>query len=84
MWEVFFFKNNAENDVGRLIPGLFLFFKKALYKVKANDQHLIYFGRPRLGHEIKNKFYNISIWQGSEHSSKISLDLLFTYLSSVI
>ena len=34
-----FFNNHAENEAGRLIPGLFLFFKKALYKVKAGGQH---------------------------------------------
>ena len=30
-----FFKNHAENESGRLNPNLFLFFLKALYKVKA-------------------------------------------------
>ena len=32
-----FFKNNAENEVGRLVSDLFLFFDKALYNVKASD-----------------------------------------------
>ena len=27
----FFFKNHAENNAGRLVPDLFLFFRKALY-----------------------------------------------------
>ena len=36
---IFFFKNNAENEVGRLVPDLFLFFKQTLYKLKANDKH---------------------------------------------
>ena len=27
----FFFKNHAENEQGKLVPDLFLFFKKALY-----------------------------------------------------
>ena len=31
---MFFLKNYAENQVGRIVPGLFLFFKKALHKVK--------------------------------------------------
>ena len=31
--EIFFLKNHAEKDTGRLVPGLFL--KKALYEVKA-------------------------------------------------
>ena len=28
--KTFFFKNHAENEAGKLIPDLFLFFKKAL------------------------------------------------------
>ena len=28
-------------EVGRLVPELFLFFKKALYKVKASGQHIL-------------------------------------------
>ena len=28
--EIFFFKNDAENKLGELVPDLFLFFKKAL------------------------------------------------------
>ena len=35
----YFFKNHAKNEVGRLVSGLFLFFKKALYKAKATDWH---------------------------------------------
>ena len=38
--EIFFFKNNAENEAGTLVPGLFLFFKKSLYEVKANGLQL--------------------------------------------
>ena len=38
--EVFFFKNNAESEPGKLVQGLFLFFKKALYEVKASGIHL--------------------------------------------
>ena len=33
--QIFFFKNHAENEAGRLVPGLFLFFKKALFEVNA-------------------------------------------------
>ena len=36
----FFFKNYAENEAGQLVPDLFLFFKKALYEVKANGLQL--------------------------------------------
>ena len=35
MWQIFLFKNHAEYEAGRLIPDLFLIFKKALYEVKA-------------------------------------------------
>ena len=34
--KITFSKNQAENKVGRLIPDFFLFFKKALYDVKAS------------------------------------------------
>ena len=40
MWEIFFSKNHAENETGGLVPDLLLFFKKALYKVKASGPHL--------------------------------------------
>ena len=33
---IFFFKSYAENEEGTLVPDHFLFFKKALYKVKAS------------------------------------------------
>ena len=33
-------KYHAENEVERLATDPFLFFKKALYKLKASDQHL--------------------------------------------
>ena len=36
-----FFENHAENEIGELVPYL-LFFNKALYKVKASDQHLTF------------------------------------------
>ena len=29
-------KNHAENEIRKLVPDLFLFFKKALYNVKAS------------------------------------------------
>ena len=34
------FKNYAENETGRLVPDLFLFFKKAKYEVKASGLQL--------------------------------------------
>ena len=33
---IFFFKNYAESKLGRLVPDLFLFFKKTQYEVKAS------------------------------------------------
>ena len=38
--EIFFLKNHAENEVGRLGADLFLFFKKVLYQVKASGLQL--------------------------------------------
>ena len=38
--DIFFFKNHVENETGRLVPDLFLFFKKALNEVKANGLEL--------------------------------------------
>ena len=40
--KIFFFTNHAESELGRLVRDLFLFFKKAFYEVKANDQHFIF------------------------------------------
>ena len=37
---MFFFKNRAENEAGRLVPDLFLFPKKALYQVMASGVQL--------------------------------------------
>ena len=34
------FKHPGESEAERLVPGLFLFFEKALYKTKASGQHL--------------------------------------------
>ena len=50
--EIFFFKNNADNEAGRLVPDLFLFFKKALYEVKASGLQLSF-----------NHFRKSSTWQ---------------------
>ena len=33
--EIFCLKNHAENEAGKLVPDLFLFFEKVLYEVKA-------------------------------------------------
>ena len=49
--DIFFIKNHTENEARRLVPDLFLFFKKALYEVKASSLELIfnYFGSLQLG-----------------------------------
>ena len=67
---MFFFKNHAENEAGRLVPDLFLFFKKDLYEVKASGLQLRFKGalsglRQHLATKspikmIKNTFYFIS------------------------
>ena len=33
-------ESHADNEAGRLVPDLFLFFRKALYEVKANGLQL--------------------------------------------
>ena len=47
-----FLQNHGENEAGRLIPDLFLFFKK-LYEVKAMAGSLVsvYFDGPKFGIE---------------------------------
>ena len=44
-------KIHAESGVGRLVPNLFLFFRKALYDVKASGQQLSF-----------NIFRELSTW----------------------
>ena len=38
--EIFFFKNYAENEIGKLVPDHFLFFEMAFYQVKASGLQL--------------------------------------------
>ena len=49
------FKNFTENEAGRLVPMLFLFFKKGLWRVKAMVCILVsrYFDRPQLDMQWK-------------------------------
>ena len=53
--EVFFFKKYAKNEAGRLISDPFLFFKKALYEIKASGL--------KLG-------FNIFRWPSTYHTTK--------------
>ena len=38
--EMSFFQKSCKKEAGRLVPDLFLFFKQALYEVKASGLHL--------------------------------------------
>ena len=45
MWEIFFFKIHTEYEAGKLVPELFLLFKKDIYNgyirvLKTSVQHL--------------------------------------------
>ena len=50
-----FLKNHAENKAWRIVSDLFLFFKTALYEVKANELQLSFniFREPLTWHIIK-------------------------------
>ena len=39
---IFLPKNHVQNEAGRLVPDLILFFKKALYEVIANGLQIIF------------------------------------------
>ena len=66
---MYFFKNHAENKGGRLVPDLFLFFEKSLYKVKASGQHLS---------------FNISWWTLTLKYNKNKLRITFETIDSKI
>ena len=38
---MFFFKNHAENEAGKIVSDLFLIYKKALYEVKVINRTLV-------------------------------------------
>ena len=38
--QIFFYKNHAENEAGRIVSDLFLLFKKAFCEVKASGLQL--------------------------------------------
>ena len=54
---IFFFKNHKECEAEKLVPDLFLFFKKALHEVKASGLQLSFniFRLPFTWHTIKTK-----------------------------
>ena len=51
-------RNHAENETGRLVPDLFLFFKKALHKVQTSGLELGFtlFREPQIKDTIKTNF----------------------------
>ena len=66
---MFVFKNHAENEAGKLVPDGFLFFRKALYQVKASGLQIDFtvFRLPSNQHTIETnclKLYSIDpeIW----------------------
>ena len=61
---IFFLKNHAENEVGRLVLDIFLFFKKALYEVKASSLQLSVniFWCPSTWHAIKTNYKTLDYW----------------------
>ena len=58
--EIFFFKNHAEDEAGRPVPDLFLFFKKALYEIKASCLQFRISIAPNW-HIIKKNFIKLQI-----------------------
>ena len=52
---IFFFKNHAENEAGRLVSDLFKFFKETLCQVKAGGLQVSFniFRQPATSHKIK-------------------------------
>ena len=67
--KIFFFKNHAENEARRLVPDLLLFFKKALYEVKANGLQLsfnVFWIKSILIHEYQHNSTRVNT---SQHES---------------
>ena len=58
---MFSFKNHAENEAGRLVPHLFLFFKKALYDIKGSGLQLSFniFRYHSTWHTIKTNYMKL-------------------------
>ena len=58
---IYFFKNHAENEAGRLVPDLFLVFRKALCEVKARVLQLSFniFLQPSTWHIIKRNYIEL-------------------------
>ena len=55
------FKNHAENEAGRLVPDVFLFFKEALDEVKASGLQLSFsqFRKSATWQTIKTKYLKL-------------------------
>ena len=65
--EIFVFKSHVENEAGRLVPDFFLFFKKALFEVKASGLQLSFniFRQPSTWHTISRDMLNFLILEKS-------------------
>ena len=76
---MFFFKKLPENELGKLFSDLFLFYKKALYKVKARCQHLSFniFWQTSIWTYNKDKLYNILVCQSRD---MLNFDFLWKVL----
>ena len=63
MWEIFFFKNHAENKGGEIVPDL-LFLKKLCMREKQVVFTLVlkYCDSPPLGHTIKKLYETRDCW----------------------
>ena len=61
---MFFFKNQAENEEGRLAPDLILFIKKASFELKASSMQLSFkiFQKPSIWHASKTNYKASQYW----------------------
>ena len=59
--EIFFSKNHAKNEAGRLVPGLSLFLNKALHELKASGPQLSFniFRQSSTLHTIKTNYIKL-------------------------
>ena len=73
---MFFFQNYAENEAVRLVPDRFLFFKKALYEIKAIGVQLDFtiFRYPSNQHTIETNCLKLYIIDPDICSILIFLD----------
>ena len=76
-WEVFSFKNHAQNETGKLVLDLFLFFDNALYKqvsIFNQSKWSVCYGGPLLGCTIKRNWIGFQSWS----RDTLNFDFLYT------